>query len=934
MKYKIVYSLLTLSLLTSCDASSTAKSENNLIQTVKKSSLNNKNSNSISDSTTNNPIIQIPFRKIATKNTKSNKKQSIKKASNYARIMIRLKPGVDPQKIFNSIIKTKGVDGNSINLVKSFKLVKSKRGLSALSNKKQSIMVLESYKMSAKKLIELAKTLPGVDIVEESKPIKINLTNPETTKIVPNDTLFSNMWGLHNDGDNNGIDGVIDADIDAPEAWVKHKGYSSIVVGNIDTGIDYYHPDLKPNIWINKAEINGKPGVDDDNNGYVDDYYGIDTANGDSDPYDDNGHGTHTAGTIGAAGNNNKGIVGVNWRVKIASCKFLNADGQGTTDGAVECINYFNALKDAGVNIVATNNSWGGGDYSSIMHDAIAEANDRGINFVAAAGNESNDNDENPSYPASYDLPNVISVAATDANDELAYFSNYGETSVDLAAPGDKILSTYPSTLTCTPNDDYTYFNEDFENGIDNWDMVTVKYSEDSQDIPKDHWKLDNSLSNSGSYSLSDSPNSNYTNDRIQIAQLKKGIDLSDVNTKQALCLSLKIKGQTEQDYDRLIAAATPDDGDHWYVLGQTSNNFDDWSNISFALTPNLHVENLKFAIIKINNESTNYEGYNIDDIKITTGSFTVNPRYAMMSGTSMATPHVTGAIAFISKPNDHQSAADRKKRILNSVDHLDSLEGKVATAGRLNINNIDINNTKHTYNNDKTADILWRKDDGKTLIWYMKADGTHSSKNLGTISNHYKISAIEDLDGNGIADILWRKDTGLTKIWHMQPDGTHISQSLHVISTHYQVVSTSDLNGDGIADILWRKDDGKILIWYMKADGAHTTKSLGTITTHYKIASTSDLNGDGIADILWRKDDGKTLIWYMKADGTHTTKSLGTITTHYKITSTSDLNGDGIADILWRKDDGKTLIWYMKADGTHTTKSLGTISTSWHIIK
>ncbi len=252
---------------------------------------------------------------------------------------------------------------------------------------------------------------------------------------IPNDPLFSQLWGMRNAGQTGGTAG---ADIQAENAWDVFTGSSDVVVGIIDTGLDYNHPDLAANVYTNPGEIPGN-GIDDDGNGKVDDVRGWDFVNEDNDPMDDNGHGTHVAGTIGAVGNNGIGVAGVNWHVKIMPLKFLNASGSGSLADAVEAITYATQM-----NVRLTSNSWGGGGYSSSMQAAIADAEAHGILFVAAAGNAGTDNDATPRYPTSYENANVVSVAATDHNDALASFSCYGATSVDLGAPGVDILSSLP----------------------------------------------------------------------------------------------------------------------------------------------------------------------------------------------------------------------------------------------------------------------------------------------------------------------------------------------------------------------------------------------------------------------------------------------------------------------------------------------------------
>src|SRR5215510_2115150 len=265
------------------------------------------------------------------------------------------------------------------------------------------------------------------------------------TTLIPNDTRFGEMWGLNNVGQSRGTP---DADIDAPEAWSITTGSSNVVVAILDTGIDYNHQDLSANMFRNTADCNNN-GVDDDGNGFIDDCYGIDVANSDSDPMDDNDHGTHVGGTIGAVGNNNVGVVGVNWNVRLMSCKFFDASGQGTTEGAITCLDYVKTMKDRGVNIVATSNSWGGGDFSQALIDAIDAQWRSDILFITAAGNGNffgvgQNNDATPFYPCDTYLPNVICVAATDRTDARASFSNYGRHTVHIGAPGVDILSTLP----------------------------------------------------------------------------------------------------------------------------------------------------------------------------------------------------------------------------------------------------------------------------------------------------------------------------------------------------------------------------------------------------------------------------------------------------------------------------------------------------------
>jgi large repetitive protein len=251
--------------------------------------------------------------------------------------------------------------------------------------------------------------------------------------VIPNDTDFAELWNLHNTGQSGG---VVGADVKASEAWSTTTGSADIVVAVIDTGIDYNHPDLAANVWTNAAEIAGN-GLDDDGDGYVDDVRGWNFVLGNNNPLDDNGHGSHTSGTLGAVGGNALGVTGVCQHVKIMPLKFLSATGSGANTDAIEAILYATAH-----HALLTSNSWGGGGFSQAMKDAIDLANLADVGFIAAAGNSANDNDQVPSYPSSFQSPNVIAVAATDASDAITYFSSYGKTSVHVAAPGLAIYST------------------------------------------------------------------------------------------------------------------------------------------------------------------------------------------------------------------------------------------------------------------------------------------------------------------------------------------------------------------------------------------------------------------------------------------------------------------------------------------------------------
>lgn len=290
---------------------------------------------------------------------------------------------------------------------------------------------------------------PGVAYVEPN--YKIHIDDPKTSsdaqltkslqgaqpgsaEVVPND-LDSRLWGIRNKGQNGGTAGV---DVGAVGAWSSTTGKPNgqgALITIIDTGLDYTHPDLAANVWTNPNEIAGD-GIDNDNNGYVDDMHGANVNAKTGNPMDDNDHGTHCAGTIGAVGNNGNGIVGVNWNTTMASAKFLDANGSGSYADAIEAVLYATRIGSR-----VTSNSWGGGGFSQALYDAFKASP---ALHICAAGNESSNTDNTPSYPGGFDLDNIVSVAAIDRNGHLANFSNYGATTVDLAAPGVDIYSAQP----------------------------------------------------------------------------------------------------------------------------------------------------------------------------------------------------------------------------------------------------------------------------------------------------------------------------------------------------------------------------------------------------------------------------------------------------------------------------------------------------------
>jgi subtilisin family serine protease len=298
---------------------------------------------------------------------------------------------------------------------------------------------ISSRTMNTPALLKMLSNLPGVEYADPNFVVRTQLT--------PNDTRFGEMWGLNNTGQVvGGQTGVAGADISAVQAWDVSTGTNSVVVGVIDTGVDFNHPDLAANIWsapssftvtVGGQTITCPAGS-----------HGFNAVANTCSPLDDNNHGTHTSGTIGARGNNGSGVTGVNWTTSVMGLKFLSASGSGNTADAIECIQFAIQAKQifgAAANVRILSNSWGGGGFSQALLDAINQANSNDMLFVCAAGNNNGNNDTTAFFPANYDAPNVLSVAATDNRDNKSSFSNFGATTVDLGAPGTNILSTVPN---------------------------------------------------------------------------------------------------------------------------------------------------------------------------------------------------------------------------------------------------------------------------------------------------------------------------------------------------------------------------------------------------------------------------------------------------------------------------------------------------------
>ncbi len=506
--------------------------------------------------------------------------------------------------------------------------------LSARSGRRQCL-VRHAARTTAALIVDLSRD-PAVETVEPNY-LRVPLTSG-----FPSDARFGELWGLHNSGQTvNGVSGAADADIDFPEAWAMARPDAvEVVIGIIDTGVDYSHPDLAGNMWTNPGETPNNAS-DDDGNGFIDDTHGYDFAgdNGaspDSDPMDIDtspGHGTHVAGTAAAVRDGN-GVAGVNYKARIMALKASASGATLPVAYTLAAIEYATMMKNRGVNIVALNGSYGGPGFSVLEQAAIVAAGQAGIIFVAAAGNDTADNDSTATYPANYNAANLISVAATGPNDTLAGFSNFGATTVDLAAPGEGILSTIPthvSTSASVVSPATTYASQGLQFAGRTAGISATVY-DCGLGYPSNFPPQVN-----GNIALIERGTLFFT-EKAQNAMAAGAAAAIIYNHSPGL-----ISGTLQAPGNWLPAVELSQaDGQHLLAQGNVQ------VNVTHVLDP--------------------------------------GDAYLFLGGTSMAAPHVAGAVSFMAMNYPLESVAQRINRILSNVDPVGALSGKVASGGRLNI--------------------------------------------------------------------------------------------------------------------------------------------------------------------------------------------------------------------------------------------------------
>ncbi len=537
----------------------------------------------------------------------------------------------------------------------------------------------------------------------------------------PNDPNYNQLWGLHNTGQSIlDVPGLADTDVDAPEAWSITEGSQDLLIAVIDTGVDIKHPDLKNNIWVNPNETPGN-GIDDDGNGYVDDVNGWDFFNNDNsvfDQYDGDDHGTHVSGTIAGSANNSLGIVGIAPNVKIMPLKFLGPYGGSTAD-AILAIQYASSM---GAKI--SNNSWGGSGYDQALKNAIETS---GMLFVAAAGNDSANSDVNPSYPAGYDSSNILSVASVNNAGELSYFSNYGVNSVDVAAPGQYVLSTVPKKIEVGAGIEVN--NGTYKAIFNGFGFENLSNLDERQDA------FNRALSFLGATSTSkillvqdDQADYNYTSYLSDYSSLLVNAGYTSYNTVSVATNndgpSLDILNQydivvwfTGDAYggnytttltanDQTALTGFVNNGGNLLLTGPDAifnNEFSDFvQNVLHVDFKNEGDRNKVVGVAETSYAGASYAsvGHPFADQFISNdtaiakinliypGEDTYDNAYEYYSGTSMATPHVTGVASLLYSQNPDITAEEAIKILKQTGKPLPSLQGIVASGKIVSANN------------------------------------------------------------------------------------------------------------------------------------------------------------------------------------------------------------------------------------------------------
>ncbi len=665
----------------------------------------------------------------------------------------------------------------------------------------------------------------------------------------PNDVQYSSLYGMTRIG--------------APTAWDTTTGSANVVVAVIDTGVRYTHEDIAANMWRNPAEISGN-GIDDDGNGYIDDYYGYDFINNDSDPNDDYDHGTHVAGTIGAAGNNTLGVVGVNWNVKIMALKIHDNTGNSTSAKIIEAYNYVRMMKNRGVNIRVTNNSYGGCNeacgYDQATKDAIDAASNQNLVTVFAAGNGNYNNDVTPSYPASYVSPNLISVAASTSTDARSSFSQWGPTSVDVAAPGSGIIS-----LTRTADNSY---------GSKSGTSMATPHT-------------------AGAIALLSAANPNLSAASLK-ATLMNTVDQMPawngiVLSGGRINVSTAILNQTVCSYNLSANGQTVASSGTSSSVGVTTQSNCDYSiksNDSWISVTTTGVasgsQNVSFTV------AANSAAQRIGTITIGGRTFTVT-----QSGTAPLNR------AILDFDGDGKTDYSAIQNVNGSMIWHNQRSGSGYSATTFGLFSSDIAVPNDFDGDGKTDVAIWRVG----VFWvFRSSDSTYQVVQFGIPTDNPKIT--QDFDGDGKADFAVTRKSGGYTIWYVLQTTGGFRAVLFGLDSDTPL--RGDFDGDGKADIAVFRPSAVVGIpdFYVlrSSDGAVQSVEWGTTGD---LPVIGDFDGDGKADYSIYRPNTGTWYYLRSLNFSYVAQQFGIPT---DLPAVGDYDGDGKSDIaIWRANSSSS---------------------------
>lgn len=727
----------------------------------------------------------------------------------------------------------------------------------------------------------------------------------------PNDTLYAQLWSLKNTGQTiNGTPGIAGADINAEAAWSVTTGSSSIVVGVVDTGVDYNHTDLAANIWSNpggKGNALCAAGT-----------HGYNAITKTCDPQDDYYHGTHVAGTIGAVGNNSLGVTGVNWTTSIMALKFISSSGSGTTADAIAAIDFAVQAKIDGVNVRILSNSWGGLSFSKALLDEINKANENDILFVASAGNDALNSDINPHYPASYNTPNMIAVAATDNRDALASFSTYGPTSVHLGAPGVNILSCYPGS-------NYTTL------------------SGTSMAAPH--------VSGVAALILAKTPS--LTTAQVKSAILDNTDPISSLSGKTItggrLNAARAVGAPLGPDYTILVNPGTriiSRGASATYTLTVTpSNGFSDpvtlavtglpsgtagtfspnpattTSTLSITTSDSTPLGSSQFAI-------TGTSGAHIHSTSATLAvvakpPITACPSFGSSSSNyigSVPTAVVTADFNRDGKPDVAMATTANQIAVM-----LGSGAGGFQSSVYYSVGSAPVSITTADFNGDGKPDLaVANAVSNNVSILLGNGDGTfQSSVAYSAGSNPFSVT-VADFNGDGKADLaVANNGTNNVSILLGQGDGTFAAAVNYAAGSGPFWVSAGDLNGDGKIDLAVADyNSNKLAVLLGNGDGSMQAAVFYVAGTGPSSIAINDFNGDGKADLAASNDVSNNVsILTGVGDGTFQAAVNYAVPAGPHVLSIIDVNGDGSPDLAVANNGaGNVSILTSRGDGTFQT--------------